>query len=356
MPHFWGVDKSSNSYPLKEKPLLSSLPSRVVYACSMAAVALALAVMAAWFVYLDVLLVPAPVLLQMKFNTCLGILFTGAALSFLQGLPRSSESRIGIVLASLVMVFMGFTIAEYFFHADLHIDQIFIADTGVPQYPGRSSPTAAGCVIVIALVEVLIGLRKWPPIAQLLTLVPVVLGVFILSGYIYGAQALYAVAYYRAVAPATAFGILVLGVGLLCLQPMEGFMRLFWVDTFAGRAARYLTPGALVLPGLLGLMLRLHARFDFNLLAGMVLIVLVNTLMFLLLLWVILSRLHTSELKRVAFQQMLSDNQKRQSQILEAEVRARTHELQELLMKTRAILESSSDGICGWMWTATSTI
>ncbi|MHB1020821.1 MAG: sensor histidine kinase [Acidobacteriaceae bacterium] len=303
---------------------------------------------AAWVALSALHMTVAPWLLMMKFNTALAIFLCSLSLLLVVDSATPWKSRTVLALSALVLVLTAVILGEYLFSSHWGIDQLFVHDPTVGPYPGRIARLECISFLAISLALVLMAKRRLPNLMQTLLVLPLIANLLSLFGYLYNAPIFKIVSYRHIAAPLTLLCITILCIGLLCARPVEGFMSLVWKQSYAGRTLRFLAPITLLLPGMLGLMLSLYDHWHFNLISGMVLLTMFNALAFLVLFWVILGRLQVTELRRQSASDALWQSEKRYAQRLEQTVQARTQELEASLTRTRAILESSSDGICGF--------
>lgn len=328
--------------------MLYALPKRVAYLCGLMAMSVSMLEMVVWFAISASHRAIANWLLVMKFNTALEVFLCALSLLLLLGSPALWKSRTVLLLSTFVLVMATLVFGEHFFSVPRGIDQFFVADpTGQP-YPGRIALLACISFMAMSLALILMAKRRLPNLTQVLLVLPLIANLLSLFGYLYNAPIFKIISYRQIAAPLTLLCITILCIGLLCARPAEGFMSLVWQQSYAGRTLRFLAPITLLLPGMLGLMLSLYDHWHFNLISGMVLLTMFNALAFLVLFWVILSRLQATEMRRQSASDALWQSEKRYAHRLEQTVQARTQELEASLTRTRAILESSSDGICGF--------
>jgi signal transduction histidine kinase/DNA-binding response OmpR family regulator len=85
----------------------------------------------------------------MKFNSAVGVVVLGAALLFIS-MRRNTPAA---VLAGIVALFMGLTLAEYLGGGDLHLDQIFLTSPQISgdSMPNRASALTASCFAILGL-------------------------------------------------------------------------------------------------------------------------------------------------------------------------------------------------------------
>ncbi|GEM_PF-2494644 len=320
--------------------MLYVLPKRVAFLCGLLAAAISLAESLPRWLTSTGHSGALPWLLSMKFATAVAFLLSAAALLLL--VEDAAAWRRRLACASFAVV-LGMSLLAL-------LTSTFSAKAiSLPNaQPDRLALFTALCLISIAVAGMLMCRRWLPDVAQVLLIVPLVACMGMIFGRLYGTAFFLSEGHPATDAPLRQICIAVLCVGLLCARPVEGFMSLLWQQSDAGRILRLLAPAVLLLPGMLGLMLRLYSWRHFDLIRGMVAITMFNALAFLVLQWVILGRLQVTELRRQSASDALWQSEKRYAQRLESTVQSRTQELEASLTRTRAILESSSDGICGF--------
>lgn len=204
---------SSSGTGISEGPILR----RLSLILAVTVMVLGALVMAGWLLRWTAVIQVLPSLPPMKFNTALCFICCGASLLYLSiGRPRFTR------WPALVPGVVGLlTLAEYFTGQNLRIDQIFIKDYvfTATSSPGRMSPLAATCFLLIGAALVLSTLerRKTAALtaAGLLSCIVGVIAVVGLFGYLLGIDAAYGWGAYTRMAVHTAFCFMSLSVGLL---------------------------------------------------------------------------------------------------------------------------------------------
>ncbi len=196
-----------------------------------------------------------PGLATMKPNTALCFVLAGLSIWLIQpipgrlddpGLQRILAARI---LSSVVGLIGLLTLAEYGFHLNLAIDEVFwphvLFRTGIA-HPGRmSSATACGFLFLGA--SVLFSTTRRAHLAQCLGLLAVLDGFVGSLGYLLGAHSLYAVQPFSSMAIHTAVLFLLLGIGTLAARPRSAFMEVVTSPNLGGVMLRRLLPILLVI-------------------------------------------------------------------------------------------------------------
>jgi PAS domain S-box-containing protein len=226
-------------------------------ACGALALALGVAVLAAWWFGIEPLVQPLPTYPEMDPNTASWLLLLGSAQLLLRnhaaaGFKRRLATTLAIVVCGLAVM----TLAEYAVDADLKIDRLFVhiplnTTTGYPS--GRSAPETALVFLIlaaaVAAIDVRIADRVY--VTEALSTLAWLIAVLALAGYVYGDTALYRGPIPRTgIAPHTIVGMFALSLGLLCLRPDRPMMRLFTSSLAGGFVVRRLLVGALAIPGI----------------------------------------------------------------------------------------------------------
>jgi signal transduction histidine kinase len=159
----------------------------------------------------------------------------------------------------LILVVGALTMSENLFGWDAGIDQLIARERGVTlgvESPNRMGLPASASFVLIGAALLILSRREASPrglrVAQTAGAGVCAIATLPLVGYLYGAGDLYGIARFTAIAWPTAVGLLGLGVGLLCVRPDAGFMRLVTANDPGGAAIRRLLPGILLLSLLLG--------------------------------------------------------------------------------------------------------
>ena len=220
-------------------------------------------------------------------NTALAATAAGAGLALLAHGYRRAVVPMALVCGVLGML----TLFEHATDIDLGIDTRLnfgrawggLATTapGRMGLPASLSWSLLGLGLLAAL-----GERWWRQAAALLGLTALTIGMLTFIGYLFGANPLYAVARYTAIALQTATMIVALGIGLPAALPDSQPMRTFLEPSGSGLLARRALPFVIGVPLVLGLMF-VHGRraevFDRGL--GMALLVLAFIIAMSAVLW-----------------------------------------------------------------------
>jgi len=237
---------------------------RISFLSGIAALIIGIAVILGWLAKIPILICLNTAWEGMKFNSALGFVLEGAGILFLLGCdqpaPKSSFYRWAVRTCAMALFLIGgMTAIEYMFGINLHIDELFVQQkssvVGVAA-EGRMSPLTAFMQINYGIaIWVLSNTREkvWAiTIAQCFAFIGGVLGLLALIGYLLHAEELYALGHTTAIAVHTAFGFMIVSIGLLFLQPQLALMRTFASPTKTGQILRNFVPLAIGAPILLG--------------------------------------------------------------------------------------------------------
>jgi signal transduction histidine kinase/CheY-like chemotaxis protein len=184
--------------------------------------------------------------------TALGFIVAATSLRMQQaplsdGSRDRSRRRAVRVCAGLVATLGLVTLIGYAIGHNVGLDQlVFRERLGA----NRIAPNTglnfllAGAALLLLDWELRSGLRP----AQVIALVPSAIALTSLLGYVYGVGKLYGFARHIPMALPTAFGFLVLGIGILCARPDRGLVSLLISDDAGGVLARRLLPAAILIP------------------------------------------------------------------------------------------------------------
>ncbi len=181
-------------------------------------------------------------LVTMKFNTAIGMMLGGVSLSVLSRKDVGIAGRFFVGgLAVVIIAIAAATLGEYLFGWNLGIDEVFVRESNVLSNPGRMSPSAGFCFILVGVALVL-GSQKalrWfgHCILWALATTLVTLGAMAMLGQVSNVLLNFHVWNYFGMAIHTAAGFLLLGVGILGLVGGgQGFVWALDKGTTAGFA------------------------------------------------------------------------------------------------------------------------
>ncbi len=170
-----------------------------------------------WYTHNPDLIQVNPAFVPMQYNTALGFVLGGGgllALSF-------AYSRIAAVLGAMTLLIGIFTLIEYVFSVDLHIDQLFMQHyiNLKTSNPGRMAPNTALCFSLTGVTTLIaVFCTKYARVlswTSALGAVTAGLGFVAFTGYLIGVGTAYGWGALTKMAIHTAAGFIVLGIGLI---------------------------------------------------------------------------------------------------------------------------------------------
>jgi two-component system cell cycle sensor histidine kinase/response regulator CckA len=192
----------------------------------------------------------------MNADTALGLGVAALALWLLSGPATSSWRQRFALGCSLAVAALGAaTLAEYLLGLHLGIDQLLGSAKSYEintTHPGRMAPETALIFALMGAALFWMSRRRRVLAAQGLTMLVAMLGLFNLTGYVYGVVAFYKLDHESSIGLATAAAFVALAGGMLCAQPNAGLMRSITSDLPGGVVIRRLLLAVLVLPLALG--------------------------------------------------------------------------------------------------------
>ena len=286
-------------------------------------------VLLSWAFDLPLIRTIRPGLLTMKANTAACFVLSAAALFILARESRRGRSRfLGYLCAGIVVTIAALTMVEYFTQSDFHIDQLLFKDRmelASTFSPGRMSPGTATSFLFLGIALVLLAIRRAFGLVQNLVLLIFFYSTFALVGYVYAASSLYSIMPHPAIAIHTAATFIIMGIGILCLQPERGLMAMVTSTSLAGLMVRRILPAALALPVLIGWLVLAGQRAGYyGTEFGTAFFVLLTAIVFASLTWQTAKLIHRLDNERSAVDIALREAQEG----LEARVKERTAELE----------------------------
>jgi two-component system, cell cycle sensor histidine kinase and response regulator CckA len=228
---------------------------RAALAAGLAGAALGAAVIAGWVFDIVALKSLHPSMTSMKANTAACLLLLGVALALLVGPPIDRRWVMARVCAGIVLVVGALTLLQYITGATFGIDELLLKEPSGARtlWRGRMSPPTALCLFMgsLALITIDVETRSFRP-AQVLVLGVLIMSFMVLSGYLYGAEALYNISNDTQIALHTSAALFVLALGSLCARPERGIMTLLTSQSATGGAARRFLPAIVILTVVIG--------------------------------------------------------------------------------------------------------
>ncbi len=212
-----------------------------------------------WFSHIAILKSFFPDIVTMKFNTALCFILLGFSLWLLQ-MRDNGKITIATARACLVVVFIIviLTAFEYIFRTEIGIDEFFFPEDPNPVFTvhaGRMAIHTLVSFILIASALFLLSKRKKVGccLAQSFCILPLIISVFSIIGYIYGVKFFYFSGYgFTPMAIPTAVAVFLISAGTFFVCLDAGFARIFVSSGVGGLIARSLIPVAIFVPPMLG--------------------------------------------------------------------------------------------------------
>jgi signal transduction histidine kinase len=229
---------------------------------------------------------------QMVPNTAITFIVASSTLWMLWSAKRSGRNWIVFSILAPVVILIGLlTLAEYLIGANLGVDSWFFRDSlqvSPTSLPGRPSPHTAVNFILIgcALLFMSIKTVRANNIAQVFTLLALLIALMALVGYVYQVAFLYSITSYTGMALHTALTFAALSIGILFVQPQRGLVSLIMTENAGGTMARRLLPATIIVPVALGGLIMAGLRNGlYDAAFGMLLCVVSSILILAVLIW-----------------------------------------------------------------------
>ena len=196
--------------------------------------------------------------ISIKTNTAISLTCLGLSLLCLAPVPRPRwQLMLGRALAIVPTVIGLLTLSEHLLGWNLGIDQLLFAEplgAAATASPNRMGPPASVSLPLLGVALLLIDSetpRGRAP-GQVLAMVAILIAFIPVLGFINDVRELYSIARFTGIAPATAFGLLVMPFGILLSRPEVGWMRRVFADDAGGFVLRRLIPASVFLPIFIG--------------------------------------------------------------------------------------------------------
>jgi signal transduction histidine kinase/HPt (histidine-containing phosphotransfer) domain-containing protein/ActR/RegA family two-component response regulator len=185
--------------------------------CGALVIAIGVSALAGWILGIPLLKSIVPGAVEMKANTAVALLLSGAAVLCLAARPSVWQPRLVLVLALAVGVLGLATLLQYVLGWQLGIDELLFADSGDAYivFPGRMSPYSAAAFVAAGLALAALSRRISRVLVGLSALVVLVIGVVSLLGYLWGATEIITDQFLPPVAVHTGLAFVLLGTGIL---------------------------------------------------------------------------------------------------------------------------------------------
>ena len=132
------------------------------------------------------------------------------------------------------------TLLEYATGLNLRLDELLYADTAPGVHPGRMAPNTAACLWLLGSAVLLnVDRAGWRAhSSQLLAVLAALIALATLFGYLLSVPPSSGLTSYTLMALHTALGLLAAALGILCLSPEHGIMRVVSNRQVSGRVVR----------------------------------------------------------------------------------------------------------------------
>lgn len=233
---------------------------RTALGCSILLVAIALMVLLGWVLGNETLTSVLRGHVSMKPNTALGFLMAGLAMAAHlaaergKGTAKAATMRRGAwALALITFSLGGFSLTEYVFGIDLHIDQLLFVDRVQRVNPGRMAIVTAVNFCLGGLSLLAFGGRRVRRRASRVIAVVLAADAFAaIVGYLYGVEIFYGAIGHNTMALHTGTSFVLLGAGSVLLDSESMLMRELCTRGSGGVLLRRFLPMAILLPVVLG--------------------------------------------------------------------------------------------------------
>jgi anti-anti-sigma regulatory factor len=223
-------------------------------------------VLMGWMLAIEPLKSLFPGMVTMKANTALSLALSGILLRSLPAEPAARRTSVPAYICAGIILAIGLlTIGEYLLDRNLGIDELLFRDRSAvikTSSPGRMAPNTA---VAFILVGIALSILHWNPdrgfpVAQVLCYLTTAIALLAIIGYMYGVESLYGIGRYTRMALHTAIGFFMIGASILLFYPTRGVLSIITSNYAGGILGRRLTPAAILIPPILGLLLLLGRR------------------------------------------------------------------------------------------------
>lgn len=295
--------------------------------CALLLIVLGVAVLVGWIADVEPLMTVLPHFVRMRPNTAVCFVACGLAMLCLREEDgpegraiRPATRGAGVAFACLATAIALLTLAEYAFRIDFRLDQRLFHDPQAAVYSGRMALISAVCFFLGGAALLLqLGPRRLRPLAHVAAAGVLLLAFVAIVGYLYGVPVLYGS--YASIDNASmalhaGFGFVILGLGLLLLQPTSGFAHVFMAGGRGAWTARLLLAGAILLPVALGALYMLPPVDFGQVRFGMALFAVTLTVLSIATLWYLVRFFRRAEQQHTDFLRL---EQETAEQIAESE-------------------------------------
>jgi PAS domain S-box-containing protein len=217
---------------MQMKPELKNFDN-LIKTTSLSVAALGLVVITGWFLNIVFFKSMIPGYISMKFNTAICLILLGSALYFHVIKGNAISRRLTLLFPLIAFVFGALSFAEELFHYNFGIDQLFISDLEINPAnqvnPGRMSPVAAFCFILLSWVLLTIKSEKKILLItnQFFLHACTALSFIVILGYLFNTPEFYKLTFLTSMAIYTALAVLFLSIAASLINPTLGITGLF---------------------------------------------------------------------------------------------------------------------------------
>ncbi|ADZ09892.1 integral membrane sensor signal transduction histidine kinase [Methanobacterium lacus] len=220
-----------------------------------------------WLFNIKPLISPGSDFSTIKSNVAVAFILIGLALFLI--LTRGSIPKyrlLGKFLALLVFLMGVLTLFEYLFGLNLGIDQLFFKEAAGAfntSSPNRMAFNASVNLVLAGLAVMVIDVRvgHCQELSQGLAFLGGVVSILALLGYSFNASILYHLPQFTGIAIYAATTFILIFSAILLADPDNGFMKLLVSDTLGGYFARRVLPLIIIVPWLLGFLIKLGINY-----------------------------------------------------------------------------------------------
>lgn len=193
----------------------------------------------------------------MKPNAAVAFVLAGLTLWLLKSEQANLvERRVAMLCAAMIITIAVATLGEYILKVEFGIDHVLFRDVSpsLPDraHPGRMSQITATSFLGLGVALLFFDSPRYRLVSFILTVIVHLMSIIALVGYLYGAQALYAVGPFDTISLPTAVSFALISAGALSARPQRGFMGIIASITPGGIMVRHILPLALTAPIILG--------------------------------------------------------------------------------------------------------
>ena len=230
---------------------------------------LGLLILIGWMFNIPFLLHPGSGFSAIKSNTGLAFLLIGISLWFVQTKRVNFHNRrIAQILAFIVLIIGFLTLMEYIFNLNFGIDQLLFKE--VVGALNTSSPNRMALItainFILAGICILLWNVKTPDVYRPTQIFAIIGGFNSLIGflaYIYNVSLFYHIPQFTAISIYATINFILFFTAILLARPDTGIMSILNSNNISGVLARRLLPLIIILPIILGLIVRYGANIGF---------------------------------------------------------------------------------------------